>query len=440
LAHALELSGAGITQRYSAERSAFEKLRHVFVWLIFASAFVVIFEPAPTDLFFFLSFAAFIYSGANYTPTIMPFMFLLLVYNLGGIITFALVAPTYEALQYNITSIYMAASGIFLASYLSVDSSRRIENIFSGYIFGAVMAGALALLAFVFVKTIGKTFVSLGANSLITYGRATGLFKDPNVFSTFMVLPCVLLAQRLLLGTAKRPLLTFVFFCIVSSSLVLALSRGAWINLAGSIVTMVALTFFLTQSNALRGRVVLLSLVGVALITVALILLLSSPDMKALFLDRFTLTKNYDSGERGRFGNQLNAIPLLLDRPLGLGPFEFPKIFGENPHNTFIDSFVVGGWLAGVSYFCLFCSNIYVGFRTVITRSPYQNHAILVFSCLVEVMLQGIQIDTEHWRHFYWMMGMMWGLAAATLHYTNSLNSNLVTTPKHNSVVSNWTT
>lgn len=435
MAHALELSKAGFTHRNSAERSTFEKVRHGFVWLIFASAFVVIFEPAPTDLFFFLSFAVFVYSGANYTPTIMPFFFLLLMYNLGGIISFALVAPTSEALQYNITSIYMAGSGIFLASYLSVDTARRIENVFSGYVFGAVVAGALALLAFVFVKTIGKTFVSLGANSLIAYGRATGLFKDPNVFSTFMVLPCVLLAQRLLLGTAKRPLLTFAFFCIVFSSLVLALSRGAWINLAGSILTMVALTFLLTQSNALRGRVVLLSLVGLALLSVALILLLSSPDMKALFLDRFTLTKNYDSGERGRFGNQLNAIPLLLDRPLGMGPFEFPKIFGENPHNTFIDSFVIGGWLAGISYFCLFCSNIYVGFRTVITRSPYQNHAILVFSCLVNVMLQGIQIDTEHWRHYYWMMGMMWGLAAATLQYTNSLSSNVIEPPARNALV-----
>jgi hypothetical protein len=435
LAHAQQLSGANFSQRNTAERSVFEKLRHGFVWLIFASAFVVIFEPAPTDLFFFLAFATFIYTGANYTPAIMPFMFLLLVYNLGGIITYAFVSPSSEALLYNITSIYMAGSGIFLASYLSVDTAKRIENIFSGYVFGAVVAGILALLAFVFVKTIGKTFVSLGANSLITFGRATGLFKDPNVFSTFMVFPCVLLTQRILLGTAKRPLITFVFFGIVFSSLVLALSRGAWINLAGSILTMVALTFLLTHSNALRGRVVLLSMVGLALLTVALILVLSSPDMKELFLDRFTLTKSYDSGERGRFGNQLNAIPLLLDRALGMGPFEFPKIFRENPHNTFINGFVIGGWLAGVTYFCLVCCNLYVGFRTLVIKSPYQNHAILVFSCLLNVTLQGIQIDTEHWRHYYWMMGMMWGLAAATLQNINLLSSDAIDQPTRKALV-----
>lgn len=434
MTHALEFGNSGLTRSIYVQHFFAEKIRNAFVWLIFASAFVVIFEPAPTDLFFFLAFAAFLFKGANYTPVIMPFMLLLLVYNLGGIISYALVTPTPEALQFNIVSIYMAISGIFLASYLSIDTERRIQNVYSGYIFGAVVAGVLALLAFIFVKTIGRTFVSLGANPLIAFGRATGLFKDPNVFSTFMVFPCVLLAQRLLLGTSKRPLMTLVFFCIVFSSLVLALSRGAWINLAGSIVTMVGLTFLLTQSNALRGRVVLLSIVGLGLIVVAGIVLLSSPDMKALFLDRFTLTKSYDSGERGRFGNQLNAIPLLLDRPLGMGPFEFPKIFRENPHNTFINAFVVGGWISGVTYFCLFCSNIYVGFRTVLTRSPYQNHAILVFCCLVNVMLQGIQIDTEHWRHYYWMMGIMWGIAAATLHYTNSLSSHAVDPPTRNVV------
>ncbi len=435
MAHAEQLGGASFTQGRTVGRPIFEKLRHGLVWMIFASAFVVIFEPAPTDLFFFLAFAAFIYTGTNYTPAIMPFFALLLIYNLGGIVTFALVAPSPEALIYNFTSIYMAASGIFLASYLSIDTAKRIEIVFSGYVFGAVVAGGLALLAFVFVKTIGKTFVALGANDLINYGRATGLFKDPNVFSTFMVFPCVLLAQRLLLGTSKQPLITLVYFCIVFTSLVLALSRGAWINMAASILMMVVLTFVLTQSNKLRGRVVFMSLVGLGLIVIALILLLSSPDMKALFLDRFTLTKSYDSGERGRFGNQLNAIPLLLDRALGMGPFEFPKIFRENPHNTFINAFVIGGWLAGVTYFCLVCSNLYVGFRTVIVRSPYQNHAILVFSCLVNVMLQGIQIDTEHWRHYYWMMGMMWGLAAATLHYTNSLSSSAVDQPTRKTLV-----
>jgi hypothetical protein len=408
---------------------SYEKFRQALVWLIFASSFMVIFEPAPTDLFFFMAFAAYLYSGLNYTAAIMPLMLLLLFYNMGGFLSYVMVSPIQEALMFEVTSLYMAASAIFLASFLSIDTERRVNLLFSGYIFGAVVAGILALLGFLFFKSIGKTFIALGANDLIRFGRATGLFKDPNVFSTYMVFPCVLLAQRLLLGIGRRPLLNLVFFGIVFISLVLAMSRGAWINVSASILTMAILTFVLTESNNMRGRIAFYSFAGALIIGITLVLLLSSPEMQHMFLDRFTLVKSYDAGERGRFGNQLNAIPLLLERPFGFGPVQFTKIFHEAPHNTFLNSFSSCGWLGGISYFALVGCNLYVGLRTAFTKGPFQNHAILVFSCLVEVIFQGIQIDTEHWRHYYWMMGLMWGLFAATLNYQTSVRTPSVMKP-----------
>jgi Ni,Fe-hydrogenase I large subunit len=33
---------------------------------------------------------------------------------------------------------------------------------------------------------------------------------------------------------------------------------------------------------------------------------------------------------------------------------------------------------------------------------------------LFVTILQGVQIDTDHWRHFYLMLGLVWGLAAQT--------------------------
>jgi hypothetical protein len=32
-------------------------------------------------------------------------------------------------------------------------------------------------------------------------------------------------------------------------------------------------------------------------------------------------------------------------------------------------------------------------------------------------MLEGFVIDTDHWRHFFLLLGMIWGLAAATFNY-----------------------
>ena len=54
----------------------------------------------------------------------------------------------------------------------------------------------------------------------------------------------------------------------------------------------------------------------------------------------------------------------------------------------------------------------YVGWTLVFRRTPTQNHAIVLWSVLFVTILQGIQIDTDHWRHFYLLLGLVWGLAA----------------------------
>ena len=399
-----------------------ERNRLLFVWLIFASSFVVIFEPAPTDFFILLALLTFLYAGFNTSIVIMPLVLILLFYNIGGFLGFAIVWDSYEARQFVITSAFMAVTAIFIASFLTVDTKNRMELIMSGYVVGATIASCLALLAYVFPDSVGKAYIGLGANPLISYGRATGLFKDPNVFSTYLIFPCVLLAQRLLLGTSRKLLLDFFCFSIIFISLFLAFSRGAWINAILSTVTMVGLTFILSDSANTRGRILFYSFVGFVIISFVIFLILSSPVTQAIFLDRFTLVKNYDAGERGRFGNQINSIPMLLQQPFGFGPLQFTKIFREAPHNTFLNAFASYGWIGGISYITLVCCNLFIGLRTVFTHSPYRNYAILVFACLAQVTFQGVQIDTEHWRHFYWMLGMIWGLFAATVHYTSTLN------------------
>jgi hypothetical protein len=53
----------------------------------------------------------------------------------------------------------------------------------------------------------------------------------------------------------------------------------------------------------------------------------------------------------------------------------------------------------------------HAGWKLVFSRTPWQNHAIAIWSVLFITILQGIQIDTDHWRHFYLMFGLIWGLA-----------------------------
>jgi hypothetical protein len=54
-----------------------------------------------------------------------------------------------------------------------------------------------------------------------------------------------------------------------------------------------------------------------------------------------------------------------------------------------------------------------MGWKTILTSTPLRHQAIAVFCPLLATLLQGVQIDIEHWRHLLLMMGLTWGLHAA---------------------------
>ena len=114
-----------------------------------------------------------------------------------------------------------------------------------------------------------------------------------------------------------------------------------------------------------------------------------------------------------RFANQLASLPMLLDRPLGFGPLRFRLIFDLEPHSSYVNAFASYGWLGGLSFLLLVGATCFVGFRLCFARSPYRPLALIVWPALFGFFLQGFQIDIDHWRHVYLMLGMVWGMEAA---------------------------
>jgi len=375
---------------------------------MFASGFFVIVEPAPCDLLFVAAMTFCCASGLRLSPLIAAPILCLLLYNLGGFASYLQVLDDGKSRMFVITSTYMAASAIFLAAYLHENTERRIAIINNGF----VIAGSFAA-----VIGIASYFNVGGLVSLSPMGRVQGTFKDPNVISTFLIYPVIVLVQGLMTSTSRRPILTSIVLLAMLVAIFLAFSRGAWMNLVGAITLLAVLTFALTGSNRIRARIILLGVVGTAAAAVLLAYLLSFESVQTLFADRFTLAKSYDSGERGRFGIQLNSLRHLIELPLGVGPLYFAKHFGHDPHNVFLNAFASYGWLGGVSYALLIASTVAAGIRAILIKSPLQPAAIAVFCPLLTTILQGVQIDTDHWRHFYWLLGMSWGLFAASTAY-----------------------
>ena len=251
---------------------------------------------------------------------------------------------------------------------------------------------------------------------MIAYGgRIQSGFKDPNVFSTYLLLPSVVMLQKLLQGKAPFSFVNVGGLLAILAALFLAFSRGAWIDFCLASILTIALSTLLEPNVRLRGRLLFRSLIALGVLLLIVVALLSIKDVADLFWDRFTLLKNYDSGEFGRFGNQKNAIPMLLVRPFGFGPLQYNLIFHVAPHNAYVNSFASFGWLGGVSFITLVVANLFVGVKLVFRSTQFQSAAIATFCCLTVILFQSVQIDSEHWRHIYWMMGMLWGMLAASV-------------------------
>jgi len=122
-------------------------------------------------------------------------------------------------------------------------------------------------------------------------------------------------------------------------------------------------------------------------------------------------------GPMGRFGRYTAGFTLALEQPLGIGPLQFNKIFPEDPHNTFLNAFMTGGWIVGVLYPTIVLTTLALGLRYVFVDAPWRRTYLAVFCAFLGTVGESAIIDIDHWRHFFLLLGLVWGLILATRAY-----------------------
>jgi hypothetical protein len=252
---------------------------------------------------------------------------------------------------------------------------------------------------------------------LLLYDRSRGTFKDPNVLGAFLILPALLCLQRVISGNLRRAVGATLLLGLLAPALLLSFSRAAWGQMVFTALIVLALTFATSRSPAQRLRIVLLTIAGMAVMTMFIVALLSIDAVAELFKQRASLHQDYDVGGLGRFARHVLGALLALDRPLGIGPLQFDKYFPEDPHNSFLNAFMAGGWLSGACYPTLVVCTLVFGLRTVFARTPWQPTAIVVYAAYVGTATESYIIDTDHWRHGFLVLGVLWGLIGATSAY-----------------------
>ena len=87
------------------------------------------------------------------------------------------------------------------------------------------------------------------------------------------------------------------------------------------------------------------------------------------------------------------------------------------------------GWIGGITYLAMVLTTLAIGFRCALMRTPWQDHLIVVFAAYFGLSLESAIVDTDHWRHYYLFLGVIWGMSAATINYVRQQRHNASVTP-----------
>lgn len=387
-----------------------ERMRWLLLSLTGVCGAIVFIEPSPYELVSLVTIAVFALGGLVLTPRIAPLAVLLLLLNVGYSLSASAVIGETGVAVWIVTSWYLAITAIFFAAMLGSNTAARLDAVTRGCMVAAAIASVVAIVGY------ARIFPGLD-DTLLLYERARGTFKDPNVLGAFLIFPGLLALQRVMVGNLWQSLRGSLLFALIGAAILLSFSRAAWGQIVYTSVVAMFLTFVTARSPSLRLRVVLLSVTGIVVVALFLVALLSIDSVANLFQERARLEQSYDMGAQGRFARHVLGAVFALDRPLGIGPLQFNKYFPEDPHNSFLNAFMAGGWLSGACYPVLVALSLFYGLRAALTPSPWQQTTITVFAAYFGIATESVIIDSDHWRHAFMLLGLLWGLVAATQRY-----------------------
>lgn len=363
----------------------------------------VISEPAPYEVMMVAIVAIWFLFGLPISRIVGVLLALLLAFNVGGFITLTQMHDLADGPLYLAVSTFLALTSVFYAALIE-DRPDIFPLIFNAWLAAALITGTLGIL--------GYFHAFSGAEVFTLYDRAKGAFQDPNVFGPFLVAPALYLMHGLLTGKIMHMPLRIVALLILSLAIFLSFSRAAWGLYSLSAIMLVFIMLLKERSTAFRLKILTLSLIAFSLFGVALLIALQFDKVADLFSNRTSLVQEYDGGHLGRFARHRLGFLSAIEQPLGIGPLVFATIYPEGEHNIWLKALTTHGWFGFVIYVVLMATTIGFGFKLLLRNRPWQPFLMICWITLVGHNVIGNVIDTDHWRHFFMILGLIWGCMA----------------------------
>jgi O-antigen ligase len=375
---------------------------NALLWFgVFLGGFVL-FEPAPYEIFLVALIPGWLILGLAIPRAISPLVVLMILFLAGGIMAATQAKDFSTQPVYYAVTAFLAFSSCFFAAIIAEDR-KRLDVIVSAWIAAALITTALGVIG----------YFGLAGGLFTKFDRATGGFQDPNVFGPFLIFPFVVLVRRMLTEPGRRALVSGVLALAIFTGIFFSFSRAAWGLAVVALLMVGALLFVMERSAKARMRFIALGAVGVVAIGVLVTAALSIPDVASLFADRAQIEQEYDLGHLGRFQRHAIGFNMMLDHPLGIGAIEFGRTFAEDEHDIWLKALTTYGWLGFVSFLTLVVWTLVAAFPLVFRSGPLQPITQIAYIVFLGHILMATVIDIDHWRHFFLLLGILWGAIAA---------------------------
>ena len=403
---------SAVAQKTGQNSALAQRLLNLVLFITALTSSIAFIEPSPHDGLMIVLLVACVAARTSFDRKLFPLLLLIAVWLIGGFFSLVQVGDNTKDIQYAGTSVYLGIAAIMFACLFSDGNMQRLSILRRGYIFAALIATAAGYIGFFHLMPHSDIFLD--------NDRVSATFKDPNVYGPFLVFPIVWLMIRIL--TRGVWPVDVALLMVLMGGLLLSFSRGAWAHLAISATVGVLTVFLVTPDPRMRTRIVVIGLLTTLFAALVIGALLSIGSVHDMLVERAKAIQPYDVGPGGRFWLQEQALGTILQNPNGLGPFEFDRIFGLQQHNVYMQGFLVYGWLGGAAYLTLVVVTLMLGLITMPIAAPWQYYLISAYAVFVGEASEGMIVDTDHWRHFFLMLGLSWGLSMASINHRRRLS------------------
>ncbi len=395
--------------RATLPATVLQRLALALVWAAIAASAVVFSEPAPVDVLIMGLIIGLPLVGLVTVPgPLWVVASLWAICGAGALVASSFAPDLAKSATHTGVSLYLYAFFVVFAGFVAKRPIEHTRLILDAYMWAALIGAAAGV--------AGYFDLFPGAFDLFTrYGRATGTFKDLNVFGPFLVPALLWALHKVLNEPLRRTILPAAALLFLSFALLLSFSRGAWLNAAIALALYLFCSLVFADTSRHRMKLLLLGTLALASGAVVLAMAAQTDAVGDLLQERAALTQSYDVGPQGRFGGQQKAKVLILANPLGLGAQVFaPHHHHEEPHNVYLNMFLNAGWIGGLTFAALVAVTAIWGLWHATRRNAAQPLFFIVIAAFIGNVLEGFVIDLDHWRHFYLEMAIVWGLMLST--------------------------